>query len=103
MIKQCKYHFDYDPFYNISYRSKDLIKKLLTFNPENRLSCEEALEHSCFKSKITKAIDYNDIPIGFFEEFKKHVNQPALKKVAKMMLTACTPYCQKYNHFKLFK
>ena len=50
-IKIGKYDLNCYPFYNLSDECIDLIQKLLTYEPNKRISGNEALEHKWFKRK----------------------------------------------------
>lgn len=53
LIKNCKYNFDSAVWKQVSADAKDLIKNLLTKEPEERLSAEGVLNHPW----ITKQLD----------------------------------------------
>lgn len=42
-VKKGKYDFDPDDWSKVSNEAKDLIKKLLEYNPKKRITAEEAL------------------------------------------------------------
>lgn len=44
-IQLGKFHMDYSPFKKVSNTAKDLIKKLLVLDIDERLSAEEAYNH----------------------------------------------------------
>jgi calcium-dependent protein kinase len=52
LIKKGKYDTKNESYYKISQQGKDLIKRLLTLDPNKRISSFEALEHKWFKSTI---------------------------------------------------
>ena len=54
------YSISEQDYYNLSKNSIDLMKKLLTINPEKRISAEEALNHPWLKENNTKEL-YNQI------------------------------------------
>ena len=47
----------------MSDEAKDLIRKLLTVNPDQRLTVAEALEHPWMKVRLTSSLERN--PYGF--------------------------------------
>ena len=48
-IRSGKIHFDYDEFKHVSQEGKDLIKKLIVVDPEERYSACQALSHKWFE------------------------------------------------------
>lgn len=44
-----KYTMESKYWMAVSEEAKDLVKKLLTYNPENRISAQEALQHAWFQ------------------------------------------------------
>ena len=42
---------------NITAEAKDLIKKMLTYDANNRITAEQALNHSWIKKKVTEPVD----------------------------------------------
>ena len=48
-------------FKNLSEKGKDLLKKLLTLNPNNRISAKEALNHEWFKEGISDLHELNKL------------------------------------------
>lgn len=61
-VKKGKFHMKHDEFDKISSSAKDLIKKMLTYTPKNRITAEECLNHP------------------FFEILKSSSDQPTLSK-----------------------
>lgn len=41
----------------ISKDATDLIKRMLTYNPNSRISAEEALNHAWIKKKVNEPVD----------------------------------------------
>ena len=73
-------------FFNLSKNAIDLIKKLLTINPEKRISAEEALNHPWFKEHKTKEL-YNQIEDEtiikqLLENLKNYKRDSALQETA---------------------
>lgn len=58
-IKTKRFKFNPEDWDSISWEAKDLIQKMLTYPPANRLSPEEALKHPWFTmiNKGTRKID----------------------------------------------
>ena len=59
-IKKGEFDMTSPPFNKISNSAKDLIKKLLTLDPRQRISAQQALNHSWFKEQQSKQL-YNEI------------------------------------------
>ncbi len=59
-IKKGEFDMTSPPFNKISNSAKDLIKKLLTLDPRQRISAQQALYHSWFKEQQSKQL-YNEI------------------------------------------
>lgn len=52
-----KYSFADPSWNNVSDKAKDLISKLLTYDPDQRLSAEDALKHPWIVEMSTSAVD----------------------------------------------
>ncbi|KAI8993411.1 kinase-like domain-containing protein [Pilobolus umbonatus] len=76
-IMRGKYEYDEDYWCDISDEAKDFIDKLLTFNPKNRITAEEALKHPWI---MTENKDINLAP-GVRKGFSS-------RKTLKSLLTA---------------
>ena len=63
-----KYYFKNKLFKKISYDAKDLINKCFVYEPSERISSKEALEHSFFKSD--KEIEFDNSEIYFSSQSK---------------------------------
>ena len=59
-VKLGRYDLESHPFNNLSPDCKDLLQKLLTNDPKQRISAQEALEHKWFKSHKSKEL-FNNI------------------------------------------
>ena len=55
-----KYETSYPQYQSLSPEAKDLITKLLKFNPTERITAEDALKHPWFNTEDIKRIDYLD-------------------------------------------
>ena len=55
-----KYETSYPQYTSLSENAKDLLSKLLKFNPNERITAEEALNHPWFNNDDIKLIDYLD-------------------------------------------
>ena len=53
-VRKGTYHFSGLIWLNVSSEAKDLVKKLLCFNPENRITASEALNHHWIVTKSEK-------------------------------------------------
>ena len=53
-VRKGTYHFSGLIWLNVSSEAKDLVKKLLCFNPENRITASEALNHPWIVTKSEK-------------------------------------------------
>jgi calcium-dependent protein kinase len=58
-VKAGKYSFDIPEFKNISEKARDFISKLLTVDPEKRVSAEQALQHSWILEMGEAKVDVN--------------------------------------------
>ncbi len=59
-----KYETSYPQYTSLSNEAKDLITKLLKFNPNERITAEQALQHPWFNREEIKLIDYLDDSIA---------------------------------------
>ena len=55
-----KYETSYPQYTSLSENAKDLMTKLLKFNPNERITAEQALKHPWFDNEVVKLIDYLD-------------------------------------------
>ena len=55
-VQSGRYDLESPPFNNLSYNCLDLLKKLLTIEPNQRISAQEALEHKWFKAQNSKEL-----------------------------------------------
>ena len=54
MIQEGKYDLEGDPWQDISDKAKDLVRKLLTVDPDARISAKDALNHPWIKVEEEK-------------------------------------------------
>jgi calcium-dependent protein kinase len=102
-VKAGKYTFDIPEFKNISEQAKDLISKLLIYDPEKRISAEEALQHTWITDNVEVKIDQN-LAQGALANLKTFKAEQKLKQatfayIASQLLSKG----EKDNLSKLFK
>jgi calcium-dependent protein kinase len=102
-VKAGKYTFDIPEFKNISEQAKDLISKLLIYDPEKRISAEEALQHPWITDNVEVKIDQN-LAQGALANLKTFKAEQKLKQatfayIASQLLSKG----EKDNLSKLFK
>lgn len=56
-VKVGNYSFSGSEWKNISREAIDFIKKMLTYDPNNRITAEEALHHPWIKKKVAEPSD----------------------------------------------
>lgn len=56
-VKEGKYRTDEEEWHNISEEAIDILNKLLQYNPNNRISAAEALQHKWIKEQSKIEID----------------------------------------------
>lgn len=56
-VKEGKYRTDEEEWHNISADAIDILNKLLQYNPNNRISAAEALQHKWIKEQSKIEID----------------------------------------------
>jgi len=80
-VKAGKFTFNEADWKSVSEEAKDLIRKLLTFNPKDRITAETALNHPWIQHK---AISTSDVPINkdLVNNFRSFRAQSKLKKAA---------------------
>lgn len=66
-VKEGKYNLNIPEFENISQEAKDLISKMLTYNPDERITAKEALKHPWFQ-KFTRG----SLPLKKKKDFDVH-------------------------------
>ena len=102
-----KFDLESPPFDKISKNAKDLITKLLTSDPQKRISAEEALNHPWFKDNKSKELfnQINDEAIltKLVENLKSYQNQTVIQKTALAYLVHNFPHLKDIiNACKLF-
>ena len=59
-VKKGQFAFSQKVWQTISDDAKDLVTKMLTFDPEKRISAQEALDHQWFKKEQTDQVVDSD-------------------------------------------
>lgn len=90
-IKIGKFTFPEEEWDNVTDEARDLIKKMLTFNPNERYSASDCLNHSWFKQNNNKKLDKN-FSIKCLNNMKKFhaerkLQQAALTYIVNHLLT----------------
>ena len=94
-VKIGKYDMTNHPFPLLSDESKDLITKLLEYNPNKRISASEALNHSWFKTAEFKKKDQiNIVPHSLA---KQMINNLKLYRSDNMLRCAVIAYLVHHN------
>lgn len=83
-VKVGKYHFNESDWKNVSMEAKDLIRHLLAYNPDDRYTAEQGLNHRWIKNYSTKNNPAADAPLNkqILENFRAFRALSKLKKVA---------------------
>lgn len=102
-VRVGKFSFSDPCWSNISEKAKDLITKLLTYDPEQRPSAEEALKHPWITDLSSTTVD-SSMAIGAFSNLKNFRADQKLKQatfafIASQLLTKN----EKENLAKIFK
>jgi len=74
-IRRGQYSFDDPVWSKVSETAKDLIRKLLTTDPDKRLSAEEALKHEWFKDASVEKNELHGTVANFREQVEKRASQ----------------------------
>ncbi|KEP65149.1 UNVERIFIED_CONTAM: calcium-dependent protein kinase CDPK2B [Hammondia hammondi] len=92
-VKSGKFSFNEQDWKNVSVEAKDLIRKLLTYDPAQRLTAEQALAHPWIKHYATKANPVADAPLNsqILDNFR------AFRAVSKLKKAALTVIAQQMN------
>jgi calcium-dependent protein kinase len=102
-----KYDLESPPFNKLSKNSIDLIKRLLTMDPEQRISAEQALNHPWFKEfksqEIYNRINDTDTMKTLVENLKKYKRTSIIQETALAYLVHHFPQIKDVvNSCKLF-
>ena len=102
-----KYDLESPPFNKLSKNSIDLIKRLLTMDPEQRISAEQALNHPWFKEfksqEIYNRINDSDTIKVLVENLKKYKRTSIIQETALAYLVHHFPQIKDVvNSCKLF-
>jgi calcium-dependent protein kinase len=102
-----KYDLESPPFNKLSKNSIDLIKRLLTMDPEQRISAEQALNHPWFKEfksqEIYNRINDSDTIKNLIENLKKYRRTSIIQETALAYLVHHFPQIKDVvNSCKLF-
>jgi calcium-dependent protein kinase len=102
-----KYDLESPPFNKLSKNSLDLIKRLLTMDPDQRISAEQALNHPWFKEfksqEIYNRINDNDTMKTLVENLKKYKRTSIIQETALAYLVHHFPQIKDVvNSCKLF-
>ncbi len=75
-VKIGKYDLNGHPFNHLSNECKDLIKKLLTYDPDKRISASEALNHPWFKTaEFQKKNEINIVPSNIAKQLIQNMKK----------------------------
>ncbi len=80
-VKIGKYSLDGETWEIISNEAKDLINKMLTYSPENRISAEDALKHEWFKKFLKFKNTNTHIPLT--KEVMSHISAVPFENLRK--------------------
>ena len=106
-VSSGKYDLESPPFNKLSKNSIDLIKRLLTMDPEQRISAEQALNHPWFKEfksqEIYNRINDSDTIKVLVENLKKYKRTSIIQETALAYLVHHFPQIKDVvNSCKLF-
>ncbi|PHJ21601.1 calcium-dependent protein [Cystoisospora suis] len=92
-VKSGKFSFNDQDWKNVSMEAKDLIRKLLTYDPAQRLTAEQALAHPWIKHYAVKGNVVADAPLNgqILDNFR------AFRAVSKLKKAALTVIAQQMN------
>jgi len=69
-ICEVSYSFDDELFSQVSDEAKDFISRLLVFNPTQRLTAEESLNHTWISSMLDSSVEAESSPSKASEKLK---------------------------------
>jgi len=100
-VREGVFTFNPADWKNISEDAKDLIRKMLAFNPKDRFTAEQALNHVWVKKCAPKAIDA-PLEQSHVDNLKSFRNQNKLKKAALHIIAQQMPDSEITNLKNIF-
>jgi pSer/pThr/pTyr-binding forkhead associated (FHA) protein len=88
-ILEGKYEFDVSEWTSVTPEAKELVKKLMTVNPKDRLTIHQALEHKWFRFSVTVAPSSPSAQRRFAAEARPSAKKPRQTEAA--MSIECLP------------
>mmetsp|Transcript_54394 Transcript_54394/g.126956 ORF Transcript_54394/g.126956 Transcript_54394/m.126956 type:complete len:510 (-) Transcript_54394:148-1677(-) len=85
-VRKGSYSFPKSYWDGVSGEAKDLIKKMLTFDPERRISAESALRDAWMSTKVPKATVKTNVPVELMDRFRSFQAKNKLVKTALRMI-----------------
>jgi len=84
LVKVRRGNFTFEPrhWHHISQDAKELISGMLSFNPNSRISAEDALMHMWIKDTAPRAPASVGLDVKFVDNLRSFLDQNRLKKVA---------------------
>lgn len=87
-ITKGKFNFNYPEFEDVSQTAKDLIINLLTYNPDERISASQALNHPFFKLEINPKLSFKeDVNMTILTQLKSLKNSNKFKQAVITYIT----------------
>jgi calcium-dependent protein kinase len=100
-VREGVFTFNPADWRNISEDAKDLIRKMLAFNPKDRFTAEQALNHVWVKNTAPKAVDA-PLEQSHFDNLKSFRAQNQLKKAALHIIAQQMPDSEVANLKNIF-
>jgi calcium-dependent protein kinase len=100
-VREGVFTFNPSDWRSISDDAKDLIRKMLQFNPKDRYTAEQALNHIWVKKTAPKAVDA-PLETNHFENLKNFRAQNKLKKAALHIIAQQMPDSEVANLKNIF-